>query len=768
MSTGTPSSFVPAMDSETAGQLEFAQALELVSQRAVSEAGAASVRRRVPTASIDEVREELAAVAELADLIDRGEGLYPQSVADVRPVLERLEIPGSVLEGAQLSELGQVVQAIQTMVRDLDGLRKHGPRIHALVVEPPPTTLTRRLAAAIDVDGAVKDTASDEVARTRRNIRTTRDRLIKLLDSLLKRFSSAVSSDAGMTMRSGRYVIPVRRESHSRVKGIVHGESGSGATWFIEPEEAVTLGNELNACDAAESRAVLKVLRDLTELVRPHAEQILEGWNMCVRVDDLYARARYALDVEAIVPALVEAPAPLVIRLGRHPLLLAELETVVPFDLETENNERVIVVSGPNTGGKTVLLKAVGLINAMAQSGVIPPVGAGTTLPVFETIFADIGDHQSISESLSTFGGHIAALKAVLGTADNRSLVLLDEFGTGTDPSEGAALAGAVLQTLCDRGCVAVATTHLSQLKQLASETEGAINASLQFDPDRLEPTYRVVKGIPGRSYGLAIARRLGFPHEVLMLAEELQPDAERSLEALLAGVEERDKELTAKSREVANASARIVAQRDGLDQLRSELARRAAELDEKARDIELNGRAEARRFLLDARKRVEEALGVARAAVSEATAKEARRLVEEGARDERNALKRLEKEARKQGWTIRGPDRKAKQQQETSDVASRVKRRTPPLLHVTTRAAQTEIDLRGMTADEAEEAVLRAMDDAVVADLDAVRIIHGKGTGALRERVSQVLSQDTRVVSFHTSPPHQGGWGVTIAELNV
>ncbi len=324
-----------------------------------------------------------------------------------------------------------------------------------------------------------------------------------------------------------------------------------------------------------------------------------------------------------------------------------------------------------------------------------------------------------------------------------------------------------MLQTLCDRGCVTVATTHLNQLKQLASETEGAINASLQFDPDHLEPTYRVVKGIPGRSYGLAIAQRLGFPHEVLTLAEELQPDSERSLEALLADVEERDKQLTAKSREVADASALIEAQRDGLDELQSELARRAAELDQKARDIELNGRAEARRFLLDARKRVEEALGVARAAVSEATAKEARRLVEEGARNERDALKRLEREARKKGWTIKGSDRKTEQQQETSDVAPRVKRRTSPLL-VTTRAAQTEIDVRGMTADEAEQAVLRALDDAVVADLGAVRIIHGKGTGALRERVSQVLSRDTRVVSFHTSPPHQGGWGVTIAEFKV
>jgi DNA mismatch repair protein MutS2 len=239
-------------------------------------------------------------------------------------------------------------------------------------------------------------------------------------------------------------------------------------------------------------------------------------------------------------------------------------------------------------------------------------------------------------------------------------------------------------------------------------------------------------------------------------------------LETLLADLEERDNQLTAKSREVADASARIEAQRDGLDQLQSELGQRAAELDEKARDIELNGRAEARRFLLDARKRVEEALGVARAAVSEATAKEARRLVEDGARNERDALKRLEREARKKGWTIKGSGYEKEQKQETSDGVSRVKVKTPATLNVANRVAQTEVDLRGMTADEAEDALLRALDDAVVADLGAVRIIHGKGTGALRERVSQVLSHDTRVVSFHNAPPHQGGWGVTIVEFEA
>jgi DNA mismatch repair protein MutS2 len=754
------------MDVATAAQLEVAQALALVSRLAVSDAGAARVRQRRPGGSAEEVREELAAVAELADLIDQGDGFAPQNVPDARPVLEHLAVPGSVLEGPQLSQLGQVVDAIRAMAAELRRLEKDGPRIHALAVEPPPAELGQRLQKAIDVDGSVKDGASDELARARRSVRSTRDKLVKHLEGLIKQFASAVSSaDAGVTMRGGRYVIPVRREAQSRVKGIVHGESGSGATLFVEPQDAVTLGNELSACEAAESRAVLQVLRSLTELARPHVDQIEEGWTMCVRVDDLYARSRYALNVGASLPTVLEAPAPMVIRQGRHPLLLAELETVVPFDLDTDEHDRVVVVSGPNTGGKTVLLKAVGLINGLAQSGVLPPVGAGTTLPVFGTIFADIGDHQSISENLSTFSGHVAALKTVLESADAGSLVLLDEFGTGTDPSEGAALAGAVLQTLCEKRCVALATTHLNQLKRLASETEGAVNASLQFDPEHLEPTYRVIKGIPGRSYGLAIAQRLGFPSDVMARAEQLQPDADRRLESLLADVEKRDQQITAKAREIAETDARLEAERDGLDQLRGDLARRAAELDEEAQELERNGRAEARRFLLEARKRVEDALGMARAAVSEVTAKEARRLVEEGVRDEGSALKRLEAEARKKGWKVRGSEGNTATGKDMA-AAPRVKRRTPPPLQLSKQAPPTEIDLRGMTADEAEDVVLRAIDDAVVGDIGALRIIHGKGTGALRERVSAVLERDKRVASFHASPPHQGGWGVTIAEF--
>ena len=301
-------------------------------------------------------------------------------------------------------------------------------------------------------------------------------------------------------------------------------------------------------------------------------------------------------------------------------------DVVIPFDLELHPDEFTILVSGPNTGGKTVLIKAVGLLTLMAQSGIVPPIGPHSSLPVFTEVFADIGDRQSIAASLSTFSAHVAVLREILDGAGPGSLVLLDEIGSGTDPAEGGALAAATLKTLTRRRAITLATTHLGALKQLAAETVGIVNASLQFDAETLTPTYRLLKGVPGRSYGLAIARRLGIANEVLAEAERAVPDAERTLDRLLASVEARGREIETRAAELATRAAQLDQERQNLQNLQdleNELHLREKALDKDARD-------RARAYLLEARKTVEAALGQARAAVNEATAKEARRMVEE------------------------------------------------------------------------------------------------------------------------------------------
>ena len=334
------------------------------------------------------------------------------------------------------------------------------------------------------------------------------------------------------------------------------------------------------------------------------------------------------MEVNGFAPAIGDGP--LAIRAGRHPLLFAGDTAVVPFDLELAPDECTVLVSGPNTGGKTVLIKAVGLLCLLAQSGVIPPLGPQSRLPVFTDVFADIGDRQSIAASLSTFSAHVAALRDILDRAGPSSLVLLDEIGSGTDPAEGGALAGATLKALTRRRAVTLATTHLGALKQLAAETVGIVNASLQFDAETLTPTYRLLKGIPGRSYGLAIARRLGIRDDVLVEAERAVPDAERTLDALLAAVEARARELEQLQQQLAAREAALREERAAVERRGEAVAEREDAVAARERAAGAAAREQARAYLLEARKTVEAALAQARAAVDEATAKHARRLVED------------------------------------------------------------------------------------------------------------------------------------------
>ena len=480
--------------------------------------------------------------------------------------------------------------------------------------------------------------ASRELARLRRELRGARAKIVERLEafmaSLPARFQVA---NASVSVRDGRYVVPVRREGRGEVGGLVHDESATGGTLFIEPPVAIELMNRLRELELAEAREVQRILRELTERLRPHAGELQQSLAVLIELDCLYARARYALQHGGARPAIVEAGAPdYLVNNGYHPLLLATGAAVVPFDLQLEAGERTLLVSGPNTGGKTVLLKAIGLISAFAQAGVIPPVGPGTKLPIFENVFADIGDEQSIEASLSTFSAHLKNIREILDAATHSALVLMDEVGSGTDPAEGAALAQAVLIELTRRGTFTVATTHLGQLKLLAGEEAGVVNASLQFDSAELMPTYRLLKGIPGRSYGLAIARRLGFPEVTVRAAETLLPRSEHDVSQLLNELEEKERAMGA-------ALAAAEAARAEADALRVELERREEQVRQRERDAERRARQQARDLLLHAREEVEAAIRTLRTQAAEqsdvaalqAGARAARRRIEELAQEQ-------------------------------------------------------------------------------------------------------------------------------------
>ncbi|HEX4560600.1 MAG TPA: Smr/MutS family protein [Gemmatimonadales bacterium] len=736
--------------------LEFHTALGRVAEHAQGPLGVARVTSCRPSFEPTVIREMLAQVAELAGQLITDESIRAEALPDVTPALELLMVEGSALEPAALLDLLALLTASRAVGTELKRLEHRAPRTAALRVDPLPKTLEPRLQASIGPDGSVLDGASPDLARARKAVREAREKLVHRLEQILAGLKAEDrSGDAGVTVRNNRYVIPVRNTSRARVGGIVHDESATRATVFVEPPEVIELGNEFRACEAREQREVLRVLRELTDLLRPHRELLVQSLEMCVAFDDLCARARYAVVVNGHTPAVGEG---LAIRDGRHPLLLGGDRVVIPFDLVLENDEWTVLVSGPNTGGKTVLIKAVGLLSLLTQSGIIPPIGPRSSLPVFTGVFADIGDKQSIAESLSTFSAQTRTLREILDGAGAGALVLLDEIGSGTDPAEGGALASATLRALTRRHAVTLATTHLGALKQLAAETVGIVNASLQFDAETLTPSYRLLKGVPGRSYGLAIARRLGIAAEVLADAERSVPDAERQMDRLLAAVEARRQELETKAAEIEAQAKALRDERAGVDRRGEDVADRERAARDKERSLDLAAREQARAYLLDARKTVEAALSRARAAVDEATAKEARRLVEE-------ALEKTE------GQAGSGKREEGRAWRNLEDLKRSRGAVTPPSSHFPLpeiATGTTEITLIGMRRDEAETVLLHALDDAVANDLPYLRIIHGKGTGALRTMVHEVLGLDRRVRRFGFAAANQGGAGATVVELKA
>ena len=784
--------------------LEYREALDLVARFASSGLGADAVRALSPSADLGFIEPELARVEEMRAFLRGDSGWSVPPIPDVREGLRRLRVEGSVVDGPQLRDVGVLLASSRTTRRAVAhnaGTLPYLSLISGGLVEREKDEA--EIARTLDDAGLVRDEASPALYRLRREIKGARNRLVERLASYMASLPAHHQvPDASVTVREGRYVIPVRREGRGEVGGIVHDESATGATLFVEPPAAVEMMNRLRTLEAEEAREVTRILRELTARLRPLQPELLASLDALVVLDSLYARARYALRTDGRAPAILEAGTEeyVVIR-GYHPILQARSAEVVPFDLAMDRGERTLLISGPNTGGKTVLLKAIGLISLLAQSGIVPPVGPGTRLPVFRDVFADVGDEQSIEASLSTFSAHLKNLREVLDGADWQSLVLTDEIGSGTDPQEGAALARAVLVELTRRSCFTVATTHLGQLKLLATEERGIINASLQFDAERLQPTYRLLKGIPGRSYGLAIARRLGLEPRLLEEAEATLPAGERDIAKLLLELEAKEQRFADQTDELARQLAKTQALRETLEQ-------RERELKERERDSERRSRQQARDLLLQSRAEVEAAIREVRDAADadrlDEAARAARRRVEEAAtrQREKQPAERAARPAKGRGRAPLALEpglrvrieslgrtgtivdlRDGKAMVEAGAMRLLLPREDltplspgdqqaeprprPSAGYVNAGSdARPEVDLRGMRPEEVDVLLGRALDSAIMAGLPSFRIIHGKGTGALRAHVRKLLEGDRRVSVQRPGELFEGGTGVTVVEF--
>lgn len=774
--------------------LEFRKVLEYVGGFAATPAGREAVLGLEPCAEIEEARARLAAVDEAGRfLAARRDWVFPR-VPEAGPAVGRLAVDGSVLAGEELAGLAGLLGAGGALRRSLGEGAGDLPTLRALearLLAAP--QLKAAIDRAVDPEGGVLDGASRDLARIRGGLAGAHNRVVAHLEGLLEGVDARHRVEgASVSIREGRYVIPLRREGRRAVGGYVHDESSTGATLFVEPPSAIEMMNRVRALERAEAREVLRILRGLTDRCRPFAGAMADSLGALTEMDRRVALARAAGRWKGSMPAMEDGP--LRIRGGRHPLLVAAGAEPVPFDLELEPGEGVVVVTGPNTGGKTVFLKSVGLVAALAQSGVIPPAGRGTRLPVFASLFAESGDGQSIADSLSTFSAHLRSMRAILEGAGPRSLVLVDEPGAGTDPSEGEALARALVEALAERGCTAVVTSHLGGLKRLAAPGNRIVNASLDFDGERLAPTYRFAKGRPGRSYGLAIARGLGFPEEVLDRAEGYRDRAQARLDELLWRLEAKERGVSRTLAELEEERSRTAALSAAVE-AREEAVRRAE------REHASRARSETRRMLLEARAKVEAAIAgleerVRAGETPRKAARAARGAVEEAARaleepvgarprDGPPAGPRLGRGTRVRmigsgasgtvvaeeggrvvvnvGGVRLKVGRNRLVAHGEADGGARPSRpgRTAPAAD-----PAAEVDLRGRRAGEAELSLLRALDAAAVAGLRELRVIHGKGTGALRARAAAVLGRDERVERFRAGRPGEGGFGVTVARI--
>ncbi len=779
--------------------LELPAVLELLAAEAVSESAREAARLLRPSGDRAEAERRLNETSAAAALmVVKGSPSF-SGVKDVRASLQRADM-GGVLNTRELLDVAGVLQAARAVRGYGTTDRKEATCIDALFSALQANRfLEDKITGSIVGEDEIADAASSELASIRRLIRAASARVHDALQKIISSPSYARAlQEPIITMRSERYVVPVKAEHKGAVPGLVHDVSGSGATLFIEPMAAVKANNELRELRAKEKTEIERILAELSADCAAHREDIACDFDLLVRLDLIFAKAKLAYRLDCTAPALTQRE--ITLRRARHPLL--PKDTAVPIDVTLGGEYDTLVITGPNTGGKTVTLKTIGLLAVMAQCGLYIPAADGSGLPVFEAVMADIGDEQSIEQSLSTFSAHMTNIVRILDTCGDRSLLLFDELGAGTDPTEGAALAIAVIERARQCGATIAATTHYTELKVYATTEPGVMNASCEFDVDSLRPTYRLLIGIPGKSNAFAIAERLGLPADVIAAARERVGAESATFEATIEKLEqvrrmlERDREAEAKRLREAEENARASAR------LKAELSVRLEKADEKAR-------RDAERIIGDARQTAEEVFreldGIRRLEreeedhhrANEARAQLRRRLnlaEEQAARAARQPEEQRESarpvrvgdtvEIRSMGVratvTAVSPDRVLTLRAGIMNVTA--KEREVYLLEdvkpvqvvaasgqparLRSHSAASEIDLRGMERIEAVDATQRFLDAAVMARLEQVRIIHGKGTGALRQAVQQELKKNKAVKAFRLGRYGEGESGVTVVEL--
>jgi len=775
------------MDERSMRILEWDKIRHLVADRASFSLGKELALQLYPSTDATEVQNRLERTSHAVSLLWKYGDPPFGGAMDITPILQRSSI-GGILDGTELLSIVAVLDCAGNMQRYLAKSEHFSDCLSQLHALP---ELAAEIKRCIDDDGSIRDNASPQLATIRQKIRTLENKIRDKLDSIVHSGSyQKLLQDSIVTIRNGRYVVPVKQEHRAAFGGIVHDQSASGATLFIEPAVVVELNNQLRIAQQDEEREIERILRHLSNQVTQTNHLIKGTLNTLARLDLIFAMAKFSRYIRGTVPKL-NTHGFVHIKQGRHPLLTGN---VVPIDIWIGDQFWVLVITGPNTGGKTVTLKTVGLFALMTQAGLHIPANDGSEMAVFDNIFADIGDEQSIEQSLSTFSSHMSNIVKIIDRATANSLVLLDELGAGTDPTEGAALATALLDYFRQQRITTIATTHYSELKNFAYANPEVENASVEFDPETLKPTYRLAIGVPGRSNAFAIAQGLGLPDAIVTAAKGLLSDEKIHVEDIISEIET-DRREAQRARETAEAM------RTEYEQLKLKYEYMHRELQEKKEALLAEARTQADELISRTRHELDLLIGELRkqqnldlAAIVDAKRRELaeqqiklRQHTEKSkpsAQPLRNLLPGEQVKVRslnQTGYVLEISETEALVQIGIMKVTvkltdlERVDERPKPVVHRTRSGGglsksvsiHPELDLRGNTIDDAIVAVDKYLDDAFLSSLAQVRIIHGKGTGALREAIQSHLRNHPHVKHFRLADPSQGGSGVTVVELN-
>lgn len=789
-----------ALNSKIITTLEFDKIRQQLAQHAATENGKQTLLKLEPLTDYQEVQERQDETDDGRKVKRLKGGMPVPRLKDIRMQLKRLEIGGS-LNGKEVSQVGRVLTTTNEILRFFEWFYEYEIDFYKLytiiedLIDLP--DMRKRIAQSVSEDGELLNDASPELARIRQNIKATEGAIRTKLDDLIRTKANYLS-DALVTIRNDRFVIPVKQEYRNAFGGIVHDQSSTGQTLFIEPQAVLDMNNKLRTLSADEKHEEERILYELSALLEPHVQELKSNHSVLTKLDIINAKARYAESIHATRPTISKENH-IAIWAARHPLIDSEI--VVANDLLIGEEYQALIITGPNTGGKTIVLKTMGIIQLMGQAGLQIPAGENSQIGIFNEIFADIGDEQSIEQSLSTFSSHMTNIVSFLEHIDENSLLLFDELGSGTDPQEGASLAISILDYIGGKGSYVMATTHYPELKAYAYNRPGTINASMEFNGETLAPTYRLQIGIPGRSNAFDISRRLGLPGEIIDQAAGFIHEESQSLNEMIADLEK-------KRRQTELESLQLNKQIGESDQLLSELKKASRELEGTKEILIEKAKQEANQLLQKTKEEAEFLMQEIRemqmnvsknSQVKEHELIDLRRQFDQLEQKETvvtNKVLRREKEKKKlkagdevmtasygqrgvlvepvdkNHWVVQMgimkmklPESDLSKIEESPEKIS--KRKQKQIANVRSESAShvsTQLDLRGLRFEEAMMELDRYLDAALLANYAQVTIVHGKGTGVIRQGVRDVLKKHPQVKSFDYAPASSGGNGATIA----